>query len=193
MVVSGSARISPYYRMPRILYNAAQQGAADDAAPAEIRPITTQEGAKAAMKEATAYYRIDGLPMPTWKQFEAAVEEVSSAAKARGEAAVSQTEALVALLGAVDLPAAVAAGQAVAAATYNPRAKTDDRGFHLPTAVKARLSHVAKARGIKVGAVGRLVLQAHAQDLPTTISRGLTARRPTSAGSSNEQPNTAQA
>lgn len=146
------------------------------------------------MKEQTAYYRIDGLPKPTWKQFEAAVEEVSSAAKARGETALSQTEALVAVIAAVDLPAAVAAGQAVAAATYSARQETEDRGFHLPVAVKQRLSHVAKVRGIKIGAVGRLVLQAHAQDLQNTITRGLTAaRRPTTPPSSTDQPKTAQA
>ena len=45
--------------------------------------------------------------------------------------------------------------------------------MHVPSTLKQRITTTAKARGLKVGAIGRLVLQAHAQELKVLIGRGL--------------------
>ena len=124
------------------------------------------------MTKDTSYYRIDHVPTWLWKQFERAAQQVSDESEARGAGAIAQGACIVAFLQAVNLADATAAGQVVAARA-KPDTPKENVGVHVPSTLKQRITTTAKARGLKVGAIGRLVLQAHAQELKELIERGL--------------------
>lgn len=124
----------------------------------------------------TTFYRIDDIPEEVARSFDAAAGRVSKAASVAGEGRVSQTAALVALLRAVDLQDAVVAGQALAS-SRPPGEKTVHRGIHVPIEIKERVAEAAKAKGVKLGAVGRLALLARLSRFDETIKTGLIAER----------------
>lgn len=122
------------------------------------------------MEEELKYYRADSIPAAVLGRFDVAVKAVSEATDRRGEGQVSQAAAFCALVQAVDLDAEITAGQDLAE-LYS--GEVMDRGFHLPAVVKASLVRAACRRGIKVGAAGRLVMIACAEQMRETIEAGL--------------------
>jgi hypothetical protein len=120
----------------------------------------------------TVYYGVSDLPKEVGVAFDAAAAEVSRASQARGSGVVSETAAFTALLVAVDLQDAIIAGQAVAAARPGEE-RVERRGFHVPIELRDRIREAAQAKGVKIGAVGRLVLLARAGRLKETIETGL--------------------
>ncbi len=126
------------------------------------------------MAEKLKFYRIDEIPKGVLDRFDAAADEIRTSIRSRGGSHVSETAAFVALMRGVDLDDAITVGQALAGA-QGPGEERISRGFHIPLAEKTRLVEVANRRGIKVGAIGKLVLIARAERLTETIEAGLVA------------------
>lgn len=134
----------------------------------------------AALKQ---FYRIDEVPTSILVAFDRAARKVAAKADQLG-ISLSQAGAFCALLAAVDVDDAIIAGQALAGAYASK--KKERRGFQVPPSVKEFLGAAAKRKGIKVGAVGRLVLIARADRLAETIEEGLALIRADDAAAAAE-------
>ena len=110
------------------------------------------------------YYRIDDLP-------ESIEQELRDAA---GAAEVPVATAMSYILTGVDLPAAVIAGQLKLAQHAGQPAQAF--GFHMSVELKDQLKVAARATGVKLGAVGRLVLIGKTGEIGRAIQDGMRSK-----------------